>query len=204
MTSRTLRSSAGFTYIAAIVAVVIMGILLSQAGSYWKTRMQREREVELLYRGTQIRDAMRRWYGLTLNTYGAYTPPGDTTPVTTPVVTIIPANAPRINELKDLLQAPSSAGKKRYLRKLYLDPMTGKDFDLVKDANQRVVGVKSSSEAEPIKQANFPYELFPDDFVGKKKYSEWQFICTNYPKPDVAGGTQTGTGISNVPGTPVR
>jgi len=62
MASTPLKSSAGFTYIAAIVMVVIMGIMLAQAAQYWSMRMQREREVELLYTDTQYRDAMRRWY----------------------------------------------------------------------------------------------------------------------------------------------
>ena len=173
MTPRILRSSTGFTYLAVLVMVVIMGIMLAQVGSYWKTRMQRERELELIFRGTQIRDAMRRWYKLTKN--GA-----------TPKLSVLP-NDPKLNELKDLLQDPNSAGKTHYLRKLYLDPMTGKEWGLIRNANQMVVGVASTSEAEPIKQANFPFDLNQADFEGKKKYSEWQFICDRWPVPGTTG-----------------
>ncbi len=194
MTPRILRSSSGFTYVAAMVLVAIMGIMLAQAGRYWQTRMQREREVELLFRGTQIRDAMRRWYKLSSVAPGTPGTPGSAAaPVpgqnAAALNFVIQPNSPRLNELKDLLLDPSSLGKTRFLRKLYLDPMTEKgEWDLIRDANQRIIGVKSKSEAEPIRQANFPLDLDPADFVEKKKYSEWQFVCNHWPKPGDAGG----------------
>ena len=193
MTPKILRSSAGFTYIAALVMVVIMGIMLAQAAGYWKTRMQREREVELIFRGTQIRDALRRWYKLAPSANGASAAPGQNGSA---LSTSIMPNSPKLNELKDLLQDPNNAGKTRYLRRLYLDPMTGKEWGLVRDATQRIIGVASTSEAEPIKQANFPFDLDPADFEGKKKYSEWQFICIHWPKPGSSGGI-TGLGTNS-------
>lgn len=184
MIGRGLRSSAGFTYVAALVMVVIMGIMLSQAAITWKTRMQREQEVELLFRGTQIRDALRRWYRLVPGNNRGSAQPGQSAQQQP---TVIPPGIRNLTELKDLLQDPGSPGKVRYLRRLYLDPITGKEWGLVKDANQRIIGVASTSEAEPIKQANFPLDLDPTDFEGKKKYSEWQFICTHWPKPGASG-----------------
>jgi type II secretory pathway pseudopilin PulG len=208
MTKSPLRSSAGFTYIAALVMVVIMGIMLARAAEYWTTRMQREREVELIFRGTQIRDAMRRCYGMTLNANGSYRPPGVPAPATPGLPDKIPDNALRINELKDLLQATTSAGKKRFLRGSekgpnLVDPITGKDWALVQDpATKRIIGVASKSEAAPIKQGNFPFDLEPADFENKKKYSEWQFICNRYPKPAGTVGGATGLrGTSGNPGT---
>lgn len=200
MRLKTLRSDGGFTYIATLVTVVVMGIMLAKGAEVWKTKMQRERETELLFRGIQIRDAMRRWYGLSTNTYGVVTQPGSTT--VGKGVTTIPPNAPRLNELKDLLKAPSTAAKQRYLRKLYLDPITGKDFDVIKGADGRIIGVKSPSEKAPIKKGNFPAELFQEDFVDKKKYNEWQFICTNYPKPGSKSGGSTGNKLPGSETTP--
>ena len=187
MTPRVLRSSAGFTYIAALVLVVIIGIMLAQAAGYWKTRMQREREAELIFRGTQIRDAMRRWYKLSPTVNGQAPAPGQNGST---LSTAISPTSLKLTALKDLLQDPNSPGKVRYLRRLYLDPITGKEWGLVKDANQTIIGVASTSEAEPIKQANFPFDLDPADFEGKKKYSEWQFICTHWPQPGANGGFQ--------------
>lgn len=185
----TLRSKTGFTYIAALVMVVIIGIMLGQAAQVWTTTMQREREAELIFRGTQYRDAMRRWYKFNPSTgrEQGRARPGEH------------AASQPLNNLKDLLQNPASAGKVRYLRKLYLDPMTGKEWGVVKDASQRIIGVASTSEAEPIKQGNFPLDLDPSDFEGKKKYSEWQFIFNKVPKTGTGGGI-TGLGGSNSAG----
>lgn len=168
--------------------VVIIGIMLGQAAVVWKTTMQREREVELIFRGTQYRDAIRRWYKFKPAAGVAQSGglPGQHA-------------VPRpLNDLKDLLLDPTSASKVRYLRRLYVDPMTGKEWGVVKDASQRIVGVASTSEAAPIKQGNFPFDLDSADFEGKKKYSEWQFIFNHIPKAGTGGGI-TGLSRSNNP-----
>lgn len=172
--SSPLGSSAGFTYIAALVIVVILGIMSARAAQVWKTTMQREKETELIFRGSQIKDAMRLYYGMKGN-----------------VITPAPGR-PNLSRLEDLLQDTGSAGKKRYLRKLYKDPITGKDFALVKNSNQLVVGVASTSEEEPIKKGNFPLDLDPRDLNGKKAYNEWQFRCDRAPKVAAGGGTVGG------------
>ena len=61
MMPRPLRSAAGFTYIAALFMVVVMGIMLGAAGQSMRVIMQREREKELIFRGLQYRDAIERW-----------------------------------------------------------------------------------------------------------------------------------------------
>lgn len=187
MRLKTLRSTAGFTYIGALVMVVIIGIVAGRTAVLWKMKMQREKEVELLFRGTQYRDALRDFYGMSQEPYGvAPTQPGAPQTAAKPVT--IPQNAPRLNELKDLLQSTTSAGKKAFLRRLYLDPITGKEFEAVVDkTNNRIVGVRSTSELEPIKKRNFPYELMPDDFEDKKQYKDWEFRCDRYPKPGASG-----------------
>lgn len=86
--------------------------------------------------------------------------------------------------------------------------MIGKEWKLLKDANQRIIGVASTSETEPIKKGNFALDLDPADFEGKKKYSEWQFICIHWPKPAGTGGGVKGLGTTTTPATspkgPVR
>jgi type II secretory pathway pseudopilin PulG len=191
MINGPLRSSSGFTYIAALVMVVIMGILLSQAAQVWSTRMQRERETELLFRGTQVRDAMRRWYNLKPPAV-----PGSPAPAAPVVPPVVRGNLP---DLKALVVDPSMAGKTHFMRPSNLiDPMTGKEWGLVKDASQKIIGVASTSEAAPLKQGNFPFDLEPNDFEGKKKYSDWKFDATHFPKPGAIGGGVTGLkGTSN-------
>lgn len=177
MTLRGLKSSAGFTYIAALVMVVISGIMLSQVAIYWKTTMQREREVELIYRGLQIRTAMQRWY--------KFKPPvAGQAPAPQPGQVQAPVPLPNLDAL---VIDPGSASKVRYLRKPNLvDPITGKDWALVKDG-AKIIGVASTSEDEPIKQDNFPDEVA--DFKGKKKYSEWQFIYNHIPAVGATAGS---------------
>jgi type II secretory pathway pseudopilin PulG len=182
--ARLLQSNAGYTYVAAVVTVVILGIMSAQAAQVWKTTMQREKETELIFRGTQFKNAMRAWYGMKDKS------------------TAIAPGRPNLTRLEDLVQDPSFAGKKRYLRKLYKDPMTGEDFVPVKNSAQQVIGVASASEEAPIKQGNFPLDLEPGDFEGKKKYSEWQFRCDRWPKPAVNGGAKLPPGSQPVPVPP--
>jgi hypothetical protein len=52
--------------------------------------------------------------------------------------------------------------------------MTGADWDLVKDPNGRVIGVRSSSELEPFRKDGFPKSL--DKLKGKEAYNKWEFV----------------------------
>lgn len=170
-----MKSSRGFTYIAALVLVVIMGIMMGAASRSWTMVMKREREKELLFRGKQIVEAIARWHN----------PP-------------VPAGGPRpparpLNDLKDLLTDPNSLTKTHYLRRdpatSYNDPITGKEWEVIKVGGRGIVGVKSTSEDTPIKQAGFLEMFYPLDpakdaylivmlknFEGKTKYGDWQFV----------------------------
>lgn len=152
-------SSGGFTYIAALMVIMIMGVMLGIAGQTWKTKMQRERETELLFRGLEYQRAIRRWHQYDLI---------EGKPLKT-------TSRPRrpLNELEDLLKDPGSLGKERYLRRLYTDPFTGKEFEVVRNAQQGIIGVHVAGEGEPFKIGNFDEELIL--LEQKKKYKEWVF-----------------------------
>jgi type II secretory pathway pseudopilin PulG len=175
-----LRSSGGFTYIIALFAIVILGIMLSAAAQSWKTIVEREKEKELLFRGMQYRDAITMWYKR------SPTAPGQ-------------AVAFPLNDLKDLLKDPRTTGSTtiHYIRELYKDPITGEDFVPIKGgATGGIIGVASSSELKPIKQYNFPTGL--ESFEGKQKYSDWQFVyqqntttTTTTPTPPTTTGPTT-------------
>jgi type II secretory pathway pseudopilin PulG len=125
-----IRNSAGFAYIALLVAIIIIGISLGAAGKYWRNVMLREREEELIFRGEQYRKAIDAYYS-----YGKAFPPS----------------------IDDLLKDPRSAAGRRHLRQQYKDPITGEDFEAIKDpGTRRIIGVRSTSDKEPLKQANFP------------------------------------------------
>jgi type II secretory pathway pseudopilin PulG len=182
----TLKSSNGFTYIAALMLVVIMGIMLSVAAQSWTMVMKREREAELLFRGKQIVDAIARWQN-----------PTGAAGVTRP--------SRSLDDLSYLLKDPGSAAKVRYLRKdpktSYNDPITGKEWEVIRDnARGGIIGVASKSEEKPLKQKKFVEMFYPLDpqrdnylitmfkgFEGKSKYKDWQFVY-------LPGGQQTAQG----------
>lgn len=179
MVSNPLRSAAGFTYIAALVLVIVMGIMLGVVGQTWTQIMKREREQELIFRGTQIVQAIRRW----------------NKPKSPQQQAVMP-----LFELEHLLKDPRSFANLRHLRRLYKDPLTDKDWRVIKDPNRGIIGVASSSEEEPLRQSfqtmtplradeRYLEQIFKT-FEGKKKYSEWEFV---YRGEGVAPGTTTTT-----------
>lgn len=181
MVSNPLRSAAGFTYIAALVLVIVMGIMLGVVGQTWTQIMKREREQELIFRGVQIVQAIRRW------NYGGRRDSRQ------PVMPLF--------ELEHLLKDPRSFANVRHLRRLYKDPLTDKDWRVIKDSTGRnIIGVASSSEEAPLRQsfqtmtplsaADRYLEQMFKSFEGKKKYSEWEFV---YRGEAVAPGTTTTT-----------
>lgn len=152
-------SEGGFTYLMALMIVMVMGIMLAKAGQSWQQLMQREKEEELLFRGSQIQDALTRWHR-----------PAGGGHVATP-----------LTDLKHLLQDPRTAATVRHLRKLYADPVTGKEWELIRDAGRGIIGVNSSSELKPFKTDNFPETL--KGLTNKRSYREWQFIVQTAAAP---------------------
>jgi type II secretory pathway pseudopilin PulG len=144
------RWSTGFTYIALLLLVAMMSVSLAVVAQVWHTEQKRAKEEELLYVGNQIRRA--------LALYGASAPGGG-------------ERYPR--RLEDLTKDPRYPDVRRYLRKVYRDPITGSaEWGLVK-AGDYITGVYSLSEEEPIKKVGFP----PVDqgFEEQTKYSAWVF-----------------------------
>lgn len=146
------RRSAGFTYLAVIILVAIIG-LVGAAGLKMGALMQRRAaEQALLAIGGQFADALK--------SYAAATPRGQ------------PSQPPSIREL---LKDPRFPGVRRHLRQLFVDPITGKaEWGVTYLAGDvGVLGIHSLSGAQPLKVANF--EPWLQDFEGKSAYREWEF-----------------------------
>lgn len=142
----------GFTLIGVLILLAVMSVALIQVGNVWYTMHQREKEQELLFIGNQFRQALAKYF---IHSPGL----GRRHPMT----------------LEDLTKDPRYPNTVRYLRKIYVDPITGdSNWGLVKGPTGEIFGVYSLSEDEPVKQANFPKE--DKGFDGKKKYSEWIFM----------------------------
>jgi type II secretory pathway pseudopilin PulG len=139
----------GFSYMTVLFLVAILGGGLALTGDVWHTAAMREKELELLHVGHQYRVAIQRYF-----------------------LSGPQRQYPR--ELEHLLKDPRQPGTVRYLRRLYPDPITGKDWALVKAPDGGILGVHSTSEAAPFKTANF--KLRDRTFEGAQKYSDWQFL----------------------------
>jgi type II secretory pathway pseudopilin PulG len=142
-----------FTYITALVFVMVIGITLTTGSAYWSTIMKREKEKELLFSGDQICRAIEGYYN------GA---PGGGSKV-------YPAS------LKDLLKDSRYLATKRYLRKIFKDPMT-KDgqWGLIQAPGGKIKGVYSLSKDTPLKTADFKKDYAVFEKAGT--YSDWRFV----------------------------
>jgi len=124
-----------------LVSVVVMGLAMSAAAELWSTQIQRDKEEELLFRLGQYRAAIARYR----------------------------AERNRLpQKVDDLLQDRTQLATRRYLRRAYTDPMTGKEFGvkLLADRTGAVAGIQdvfSKSERTPLKN------LGPN----KKTYKDW-------------------------------
>jgi type II secretory pathway pseudopilin PulG len=126
-----------------------MGIMLSAAGTLWSVTSKREKEIELIFIGHQVRGAISRYYAAA----GFRYPP----------------------ELADLVSDERSAVPRHFLRQIYRDPMTGQaDWQIIRAADGGVMGIASSSKAMPIKRANF--ELLEAGFEDMECYCDWEFV----------------------------
>jgi hypothetical protein len=147
----------GFSYFWMLLLVALMGVSLTVAVEVDSTVARRDQENALLTMGRQFQSAIGHYYE-NMQVGGRNEYP---------------------EKLEDLLQDPRYPGTVRHLRKIFVDPVTGKaEWGLVK-IDERIVGVHSLSEKKPIKQKNFEADV--SHFANARKYSEWVFT---YP-PDL-------------------
>jgi hypothetical protein len=141
----------GLTYLWMLFLVFLLGLGLGKSLEVYSTMIQREKEADLLYVGGLYREAIKQFY---LSS---------------------PGNVRRYPErLEDLLRDPRRLGMRRYLRQLYLDPITGKEFEVIQAPQGGVWGVRSRSAKKPSKTAEFEMPLTVIDQVDG--YQAWGFI----------------------------
>jgi len=154
------RPARGFTYLSVIILVAILGLVAATTVRLGATLQRAAAERELLYIGEQFSDALK--------SYAAATPQGQ------------PQQPPT---MKELLKDPRFPGTRRHLRKIFVDPMTGKPEWGVVSMGEKlgVLGIYSLSTAEPIKVSNFPSRF--QSFEGKRKISDWVFTFNGQEPP---------------------
>jgi type II secretory pathway pseudopilin PulG len=144
------KKQSGFTYMAILFVIAIAGVMLAVTGINWSQASQREKERELLFVGNQFRQAIALYYEKS------------------PGIKRYP------HALEDLLKDQRQLGIQRYLRKIYLDPMTRKtEWGAIAAPDGGIMGVHSLSDATPLKSSNFDY--VDQAFEGANKYSDWVF-----------------------------
>lgn len=183
----------GFTYIWVLLLIALMGVGMTVAAEVETTVSQRDKEKELLAIGRQFRTALASYHAaqaarlpasgtgmrsdMSTGPWVSAPPPaagGDAVAAGTTTQSAIrndPLGYPA--SLEDLLKDNRFPGVRRHLRKIFVDPMTGKaEWGLVK-VSGRIVGIHSLSTKVPIKQAGFD----GDDhvFTGSRSYAGWVF-----------------------------
>jgi len=138
----------GSVFMGMLVTVAVVAVMLMEVGTLWSSVLQRERELELLARGNEIRRAI-----------GLYYAAGNTFP----------------KSLEDLVLDRRQPTIKRYLRRVYTDPLTGTtDWGVVAGPGETIMGVFSQAEGIPFKQGNF--SVINQSFTGQGSYQGWVFL----------------------------
>lgn len=174
----------GFTYLALLFAVAIMGAVLGATAVVWHTLVQRDKEQDLLFVGHAYRQAIAEYYEKSPGSAKQYP-----------------------KKLEDLLEDKRQARLTRYLRKLYRDPITGgKEWGIVAGPGETIAGVYSLSTKAPIKSAKFDEE--DKDFNGAASYADWKFVpaqpvpaATPAPTPPGQPGATPSGQPAATPGT---
>lgn len=140
----------GFAYIWVLFSVSLMGVSLALAGEIYATSLKREQEEQLLAIGRQFQHA--------LSSYRNATPVGE---------------LPYPRSLEELLEDRRGPVVRRHLRKIFVDPMTGRaEWGEVR-VGGRITGVYSFATSTPIKRTGFEVSFGSFDEVNH--FHGWVF-----------------------------
>jgi type II secretory pathway pseudopilin PulG len=138
----------GYTYVGVLLAVVLAGVALGAAGPLWRTTVQREREAQLIAIGTEFQHALRSYRDAS------------------PGAAVLPTR------LEDLVEDRRLPVTRRHLRRIYVDPMTGRaEWGLVREGD-RIAGVHSLSNEVAISR---PPLLAAGSGETPHAYRDWVF-----------------------------
>jgi type II secretory pathway pseudopilin PulG len=151
---------AGFTYLGLLILLAVIGLVGAASLKIGSLLQRVEAEQELLDIGAEFSDA--------LQSYAAATPKG------------APQQPP---SLQELLKDPRFPGTRRHLRKLFVDPVTGKAEWGVMYLGDHVgvIGIYSLSQAKPFKVGNFEARF--QHFENREHLSDWKFTILGQEKP---------------------
>lgn len=148
---RSGRRQAGFTYVGLLIAVAVIAAGATAALDAGARVQLREQETELLAIGQEFRAALKSY--------------AEATPVGQP-------DAPK--ELSELLRDPRYPGTKRHLRRIYPDPLTGREeWGVDRSPDGRIIGIHSLSASPTFRRTGFPAGM--EWFAKAERHDEWVF-----------------------------
>lgn len=162
----------GITYLMAMLAIVLIGVSLTMVGQQWSVIVKRDREAELWFCGNRVKEAIERF-----------------------VADYEVQKATRPNRYPFDLKELTKRTPKRYLQVVYKAPMTDQDFELIKNKEGQIQGVRSSSKYTPFNAVQFK---------GAATYHAVRFEAVGGPAPAAAGGCAVNPLLPgcSTPGTP--
>lgn len=144
----------GFSYLFLLVIVAVLGIAAANAVSLGVNASRRDAESELLSIGTEFENALRSYRAT--GVAGARVGPRD---------------------FEDLLLDKRMSVTRRHLRKIYADPLTGRqEWGVVRQPDGVILGIYSMAPGIPIKRAGF--DAHRASFESAELYAKWVFSAT--------------------------
>lgn len=174
---REMARCGGFTYVALVVLLAVLGLVAAAGLKVGALRQRAAAEEELLEIGAAFSEALR--------SYAAATPVGKRQQ---------PPN------LQALLKDPRFPETRRHLRKIFVDPITGKDEwgVVTMGDNVGVVAVYSLSTSRPLKVGNFDSRFV--NFENKERISDWKFTAAGQGVTLLRSGPDTPPAAANARG----
>lgn len=167
------QSQRGFGYLAVLLIVLLLAVAMGATYERVDTLMQREKEQEWLFAGKQYRQAIASYYNNSPSGFKE-----------------LP------NSIDDLLQDKRFVATTRHLRKPFADPITGGDWALILDENQKIKGVYSQSDGAVLQVAQL-LNLETDNLTETSTYANirFEFKATEKAPASDADGT---TGLESL------
>lgn len=156
---RSVRMQGGFTYIAVLVGLLLLGLASQGVVLYASQQAQREREAQLLRVGQAYVAAIGAYYEATPGTVKRWP-----------------------QRLEDLLDDHRLVVLRRHLRELYPDPITrSTQWELIRASDGGIQGLYSPSAQAPIRSSAI--ELPQVSLPAATRYSDWRFQYTPASTP---------------------
>lgn len=139
----------GYTYAAVLIVLVALALGAQVATIPAKSALVRNDEAELLFRGQAYIAALESYQNA------------------------IEGDKSLPQKLEELLD-DRRAGRRRHIRRLYDDPLTGGAWKILRNSEGRIHGVASTAPGAPRKKAFFPEGMAR--FASAKTYAGWEFV----------------------------